>query len=94
MVIKMSEAHRFLSRNCPQGSLAHHPKLGLVRVIGASGFEREIQCETFDDDFHPQTISEVIHVSRLRSVDFLRDFGLAPPNQYRCQIIPIKSGKC
>lgn len=94
MVIKMSEAHRFLSRKCPQGSLAHHPQLGLVQVVRASGFEREIQCETFEDDFHPQTISEVIHVSRLRSVDFLRDFGLISPTQYQCQIIPIKSGKC
>ena len=89
----MSETYRFESRNCPQGSLAHHPKFGLVQVIRANGLEREIKCETFEDDFHPLRVYEVIHVSRLRAVDFLRDFGLAPPTQYQCQIIPIMRGQ-
>lgn len=87
----MSEALRFTSKNCPQGSLAHHPTLGLVEVIGVNGLEREIKCETFDDDFHPQTLYALIHVSKLRAVNYLRDFGLnaqsfaSPP----CKVIPF-----
>lgn len=87
----MSEAQRFASRNCPQGSLAHHPKFGLVEVIGVNGLEREIKCETVDDDFHPQTIYALIHVSSLRAVDYLRDFGLTdqPFKSHPCKIIPF-----
>ena len=87
----MSEAQRFASRNCPQGSLAHHPKFGLVEVIGVNGLEREIKCETVDDEFHPQTIYALIHVSSLRAVDYLRDFGLTdqPLKSPQCKVIPF-----
>lgn len=87
----MSEAQRFTSKNCPQGSLVHHPKLGLVEVVGVNGLEREIKCETFDDDFYPQTLYELIHVSKLRTVDYLRAFGLTsqPLEPHQCKVIPF-----
>jgi hypothetical protein len=88
---KMSEALRFTSKNCPQGSLAHHPTLGLVEVIGVNGLEREIKCEAFDDDFHPQTLYALTHVSKLRAVNYLRDFGLSAQSfkPHPCKIISI-----
>lgn len=87
----MSEASRFTSKNCPPGSLANHPTLGLVEVIGVNGLEREIKCETFDGDFHPQTLYALIHVSKLRAVNYLRDFGLSAQsfNSQPCKIIPF-----
>ena len=74
----MSESDLFSNKKCPPGSLAHHHRYGLVEVISSIGLFREIYCQTFDDNFQPYTIMEVVHVTALREMNIARSFGLEP----------------